>query len=81
MKKIGLALGGGAARGLAHIGVLKAFQKHKIPVDFIAGTSAGAIVGGKDDTAAAKKSILKECGVHVADSPADIGKFVKKYIN
>ena len=41
----------------------------------------GAIVGGKDDTAAAKKSILKECGVHVADSPADIGKFVKKYIN
>ena len=42
---------------------------------------AGAIVGGKDDTAAAKKSILKECGVHVADSPADIGKFVKKYIN
>ena len=41
---------------------------------------AGAIVGGKDDTAAAKKSILKDCGVHVADSPADIGKFVKKYI-
>jgi succinyl-CoA synthetase alpha subunit len=41
---------------------------------------AGAIVGGKDDTASAKKSILKKCGVHVVDSPAEIGKFVKKYI-
>ena len=41
---------------------------------------AGAIVGGKDDTAAAKKSILKECGVFVTDSPADIGKFVKRHM-
>ena len=65
-------------------------SKNKKPViGFIAGETApkgrtmghaGAIVGGKDDTAAAKKSILKDCGVHVADSPADIGKFVKKYI-
>jgi NTE family protein len=52
-KKIGLALGGGAARGLAHIGVLEALQKEGIPVDMIAGTSAGAAVGalyaqGKD---------------------------------
>jgi len=44
--KIGLALSGGAARGLAHIGVLRALLEHKIPIDFIAGTSAGAIVGG-----------------------------------
>lgn len=43
--KIGLALGGGAARGIAHIGVLKAFVKAGIPIDFIAGTSSGAIVG------------------------------------
>ena len=34
---------------------------------------AGAIVGGAEDTAQAKKAILRECGVHVVDSPADIG--------
>lgn len=51
-------------------------------VSFIAGATApkgrtmghaGAIVGGKDDTAEAKKAILRECGVHVVDSPADLG--------
>lgn len=44
--KIGLALGGGAARGLAHIGVLRALAREGIPVDFLAGTSMGAVVGG-----------------------------------
>ncbi len=44
--KIGLALGSGAARGLAHIGVLKVLEKEKIPIDLIAGTSMGALVGG-----------------------------------
>ena len=44
-QKIGLALSGGAARGLAHIGVLTVLEKEGIPVDLIAGTSAGAIVG------------------------------------
>ncbi len=44
--KVGLALGGGGARGLAHIGVLKALEEEKIPIDAIAGTSMGAIVGG-----------------------------------
>ncbi|WP_041531872.1 patatin-like phospholipase family protein [Syntrophotalea carbinolica] len=43
--KIALALGSGAARGLAHIGVLKVLEKHQIPVDFIAGTSIGAALG------------------------------------
>ena len=43
---IGLALSGGAARGLAHVGVLRALEEHKIKIDFIAGTSAGSIVGG-----------------------------------
>lgn len=42
--KIGLALSGGGPRGAAHIGVLKVLLDHKIPIDFIAGTSAGAIV-------------------------------------
>jgi NTE family protein len=45
VKKVGLALGGGAARGLAHIGVLEVLEKEGIPVDMIAGTSAGAAVG------------------------------------
>jgi len=44
-RKIGLALGGGAARGLAHIGVLEVLGEEGIPVDMIAGTSAGAAVG------------------------------------
>lgn len=44
--KIGLALSGGGARGLAHIGVLKVLEENRIPVDYVAGTSMGAIVGG-----------------------------------
>ncbi len=44
-KKVGLALSGGAARGIAHIGVLVALEKEGIPIDLIAGTSAGAVVG------------------------------------
>ena len=42
---IGLALGSGGARGLAHIGVIKILEKNNIPIDYIAGTSAGSIVG------------------------------------
>ncbi len=44
--RIGLVLGGGGARGAAHIGVLKELERQRIPVDVIAGTSMGAIVGG-----------------------------------
>ena len=44
--KIGIAFGGGGARGLAHIGVLQAFQELHIPLDYVAGTSMGAIIGG-----------------------------------
>ncbi len=56
-------------------------------VGFIAGQTAppgrrmghaGAIIGGKDDTAEAKMRIMKECGLHVVDSPADIGEVMKK---
>jgi len=52
-RKVGLALGTGAARGLAHIGVLEVLEKEGIPIDMIAGTSAGAAIGalyaqGKD---------------------------------
>jgi succinyl-CoA synthetase alpha subunit len=54
-------------------------------VGFIAGETApkgrtmghaGAIVGGAEDTAEAKKRIMRECGIHVVDSPAEIGKKV-----
>jgi len=45
-RTIGLALEGGAAHGLAHIGVLEWFEAHHIPVDYIAGTSMGALIGG-----------------------------------
>jgi NTE family protein len=44
-KKVGLALGGGGARGWAHIGVLRALEEHGIPIDYLAGTSIGALVG------------------------------------
>ena len=43
--KVGLALGGGAARGIAHIGVIEVLEREGIPIDMIAGTSAGALVG------------------------------------
>ncbi|MEE8525925.1 MAG: patatin-like phospholipase family protein [Thermoanaerobaculia bacterium] len=44
--KIGLALSGGGAKGLAHIGVLRVLEEQNVPVDYVAGTSMGAIVGG-----------------------------------
>ncbi|HLT33077.1 MAG TPA: succinate--CoA ligase subunit alpha [Aquaticitalea sp.] len=58
-------------------------------IGFIAGETApagrtmghaGAIVGGSDDTAQAKKKIMRECGIHVVDSPAEIGKKVKEIL-
>jgi succinyl-CoA synthetase alpha subunit len=72
-------IGGGMEAEAAHY-----IQKHgtKPVVSFIAGATApkgrtmghaGAIIGGKDDTAEAKKKILRECGVYVVESPADIG--------
>jgi len=65
MKKVGLALSGGAARGLAHIGVLEVLEKEGIPIDMIAGTSAGAAVGalyaqGKDTSQI--KSLVLDLG-------------------
>ncbi|HEV2913650.1 MAG TPA: patatin-like phospholipase family protein [Pyrinomonadaceae bacterium] len=61
---VGLALSGGAARGLAHVGVLRVLIEHGIPIDYIAGTSAGALVGG---ALAAGMSIdeLEEIGLNL----------------
>lgn len=44
--RIGLALGGGGARGLSHIGVIRVLEELRVPVDYVAGTSMGSIVGG-----------------------------------
>jgi succinyl-CoA synthetase alpha subunit len=66
---------------------IKANGNRKPVIGFIAGETApkgrtmghaGAIVGGEDDTAEAKKRIMRECGIHVVDSPAEIGKKVKE---
>jgi NTE family protein len=43
--KVGVALGGGFARGLAHIGILKVLEEEGIPIDFLAGTSVGSVIG------------------------------------
>lgn len=45
-QKVGLVLSGGGAKGLTHIGVIKALEENNIPIDYITGTSIGAIVGG-----------------------------------
>ncbi|MFY7666565.1 MULTISPECIES: succinate--CoA ligase subunit alpha [Flavobacterium] len=68
---------------------IQADGNRKPVVGFIAGETApkgrtmghaGAIVGGADDTAAAKKAIMRACGIHVVDSPAEIGKKVKEVL-
>ncbi len=67
----------------------KASGSKKPIVGFIAGETApagrtmghaGAIVGGSDDTAQAKKKIMRECGIHVVDSPAEIGKKIAEVL-
>ena len=69
--------------------LLKDSGSKKPVVGFIAGETApagrtmghaGAIVGGSDDTAQAKKKILRECGIHVVDSPAEIGKRIAEVL-
>src|SRR4249920_995577 len=45
-QKVGLVLSGGGAKGLAHVGVLKALEENGIPIDYIVGTSMGGIIGG-----------------------------------
>ena len=45
-QKVGLVLSGGGSRGVAHIGVIRALEENGVPIDYIAGTSMGAIIGG-----------------------------------
>ncbi len=58
--KIGLALGGGGARGAAHVGVLKVLEKEGVPIDYIAGTSIGSVVGGQYAAGVTLDEIEKE---------------------
>ena len=44
--RIGVAFGGGSARGLAHVGIIRWFEEHRIPIDLVAGTSMGGLIGG-----------------------------------
>ena len=60
-KKVGLVLSGGGASALAHVGVLKALEEYGIPIDYITGSSAGALVGS-----------MYSCGY----SPEEIEQFV-----
>src|SRR5215204_2904425 len=81
-------IGGGMEAEAAHY--IKSIGNKKPVVGFIAGQTAppgrrmghaGAIVGGEDDTAAAKMKIMTECGISVVDSPADIGKTMAEVLN
>jgi NTE family protein len=83
-KKIGLALGGGAARGIAHIGFLEWLDEHRIPVDYVAGTSMGGLVGGAyatGMTTAEMRELMKATDwdlVFLADSPFKYKDFRRK---
>lgn len=58
---IGLALGGGAIRGIAHIGILQEFERAGVLVDYLAGTSAGAIVGALYASGVSPNDMAKQC--------------------
>ena len=60
--KVGLALGGGFARGISHLGVLHALEQNQIPIDFIAGTSAGALAGIAYASGLPYEEVVKRAG-------------------
>jgi NTE family protein len=82
--RIGLALGGGSARGLAHIGVLEWFEAHRIPIDYIAGTSMGGLVAGAYATGMSPGELRELMAsvdwdvMFVADSPYKYKTFRRK---
>jgi NTE family protein len=82
--RIGLALGGGAARGIAHIGLLRWFEEHRIPVDYIAGTSMGGLIGGAYASGLSPdeiQALMKEADwdlMFLADSPFRYKTFRRK---
>ena len=82
--KVGLALGGGSARGLAHVGVLRWFEEHRIPIDVITGTSMGGLIAGAyasgmtpDEIATLMRATDWDL-MFVADSPFSYKTFRRK---
>src|SRR5260370_38949577 len=60
-RSIGLALGGGFARGIAHVGVLRVFEKYQIPLAYIGGVSAGSIVAAAYASGTTVDEIARIC--------------------
>jgi NTE family protein len=75
--KIGLALAGGFARGIAHIGVLRAFRDAGIPIDFVAGTSVGALIG-TGFCAGASLELMEATGMQTTF--ADFGRWTPSWL-
>ena len=59
-QKVGLVLSGGGAKGMTHIGIIRALEENNIPIDYITGTSMGAIIGS-----------LYACLLYTSPSPRD----------
>jgi NTE family protein len=82
--RIGLALGGGSARGIAHVGVLEWFEEHHIPIDYIVGTSMGGLIAGayaSGMTPAEIKELMKSADwdlMFLSDSPYKYKTFRRK---
>lgn len=85
--RLGLALGGGGVRGLAHIGVLQTLERNGIPIDAIAGTSMGAIVGatyalhprfGREIFDAVVRELKRALPARLSAEPADQNSFLER---
>ncbi|HEX7486912.1 MAG TPA: patatin-like phospholipase family protein [Vicinamibacterales bacterium] len=82
--RIGLALGGGSARGLAHVGVLEWLRDHRVPIDAVAGTSAGGLIGGFYATGMTEQDIramtqgIDWDALLASDAPFDDNTFRRK---
>lgn len=63
-KKVGLVLGGGVARGIAHVGVLKVLTENKVPIDCLVGTSSGSLVGAAY-AAGMDISLIEQVALHI----------------
>ena len=82
--RIGLALGGGSARGIAHVGVLEWFEEHHIPIDYVVGTSMGGLIAGaytSGMTPAEIRALMKAADwdlMFLSDSPYRYKNFRRK---
>lgn len=82
--RVGIALGGGAARGIAHIGFLEWLEEHRVPVDIVAGTSMGGLIGGAYASGMSTeelRALMRDMDwdlVFLADSPFKYKNFRRK---